>query len=107
MASWKLGSCSRLNSVPADDLAVDRGRHPHALGDSERGRQLAEPDGGGGVAHEVEGVEDAHVGGIAVRVLPRDHCGTGRRDREDADQEYQGARMRRSTRKIASAEGMS
>ncbi len=50
---------------PADHQQVQTDHHPKALGLIEAGGQLAEPDGRGGVAHEVEGMEEVHAIGLA------------------------------------------
>ena len=47
---------------PADHRQVDRDGHPQPLLLGERVGQLAEADGGGGVAHEVERVEQRSAG---------------------------------------------
>jgi hypothetical protein len=71
---------------PADHGQVDGAHDPQPLRVGEGERELAEADRRGGVAHEVERVEDAHPPRLARVVLPGDERQPQDADREDQDQ---------------------
>jgi hypothetical protein len=74
---------------PADHRQVDAHHHPQPLLVGEGVGDLAEADRGGGVADEVEGVEEAEVAGLAVDHGAWHQSEPEHRNREQHDQQDQ------------------
>ncbi len=74
---------------PADHREVDREGDPEPLPGCERPRQLAEPDRGRRVAHEVERLEQAETRRLAVRADTGDQRQPDDADGEDDDESDQ------------------
>lgn len=73
---------------PADHRQIDGHGHPDALSRGIGLRDLAETNGGAGITHHIEGIEQAHRrGGIPIAVDARDQAQADRAEGVDRDQQ--------------------